>query len=225
MSLIYVLEDDENIQEIEIYALKNSGYQVKGYTTVKDFYKALKDVTPALIILDIMLPDEDGIEVLKKLRSKSDTKKIPVIMLTARTTEMDKVKGLESGADDYITKPFGVMEFVARVKAVLRRSEEADDLFLSLGAISVDNDKRVAYIKDKPYNLTYKEFELLKLFISNAGIVLSRENIMNRIWGTEYVGETRTVDMHVKTLRKKLGKFGDMIKTVRNVGYKIEEKD
>lgn len=180
---------------------------------------------PSLIILDIMLPDEDGIEVLKKLRSKSDTNKVPVIMLTARTTEMDKVKGLENGADDYITKPFGVMEFVARVKAVLRRSEVADGMFLRLGAISVDNDKRVAYIKDKPCNLTYKEFELLKLFVGNAGIVLTRENIMNRIWETEYVGETRTVDMHVKTLRKKLGKFGHMIKTVRNVGYKIEEED
>jgi two-component system alkaline phosphatase synthesis response regulator PhoP len=225
MSLIYVLEDDENIREIETYALKNSGYQVKGYTTVKDFYKALEDMIPSLIILDIMLPDEDGIEVLKKLRSKSDTNKVPVIMLTARTTEMDKVKGLENGADDYITKPFGVMEFVARVKAVLRRSEVADGMFLRLGAISVDNDKRVAYIKDKPCNLTYKEFELLKLFVGNAGIVLTRENIMNRIWETEYVGETRTVDMHVKTLRKKLGKFGHMIKTVRNVGYKIEEED
>jgi two-component system alkaline phosphatase synthesis response regulator PhoP len=225
MSLIYVLEDDENIREIETYALKNSGYQVKGYTTVKDFYKALEDMIPSLIILDIMLPDEDGIEVLKKLRSKSDTNKVPVIMLTARTTEMDKVKGLENGADDYITKPFGVMEFVARVKAVLRRSEVADGMFLRLGAISVDNDKRVAYIKDKPCNLTYKEFELLKLFVGNEGIVLTRENIMNRIWETEYVGETRTVDMHVKTLRKKLGKFGHMIKTVRNVGYKIEEED
>jgi two-component system alkaline phosphatase synthesis response regulator PhoP len=209
MSLIYVLEDDENIREIETYALKNSGYQVKGYTTVKDFYKALEDMIPSLIILDIMLPDEDGIEVLKKLRSKSDTNKVPVIMLTARTTEMDKVKGLENGADDYITKPFGVMEFVARVKAVLRRSEVADGMFLRLGAISVDNDKRVAYIKDKPCNLTYKEFELLKLFVGNAGIVLTRENIMNRIWETEYVGETRTVDMHVKTLRKKLVKMGD----------------
>ncbi|HPD00629.1 MAG TPA: response regulator transcription factor [Acetivibrio sp.] len=225
MSLIYVLEDDENIREIEIYALKNSGYQVKGYTTVKDFYKALEDMIPSLVILDIMLPDEDGIEVLKKLRSKSETKKVPVIMLTARTTEMDKVKGLENGADDYITKPFGVMEFVARVKAVLRRSEASYGMFLRLGAISVDNDKRVAYIKDKPCNLTYKEFELLKLFVCNAGIVLTRENIMNRIWETDYVGETRTVDMHVKTLRKKLGKFGDMIKTVRNVGYKIEEED
>ena len=147
MSLIYILEDDENIREIESYALKNSGYQVKGYTIVKEFYKALKEAIPSLIVLDIMLPDEDGIEVLKKLRSKPDTKKIPVIMLTARTTEMDKVKGLESGADDYITKPFGVMEFVARVKAVLRRSEKADDVLLSLGAISVDNDKRVAYIR------------------------------------------------------------------------------
>lgn len=225
MSLVYVLEDDENIKEIEIFALKNSGYEVKGYTTVKDFYEALKDTVPSLIILDIMLPDEDGIEVLKELRSKPDTKKIPVIMLTARTTEMDKVKGLESGADDYITKPFGVMEFVARVKAVLRRSQQTDEMFLCLGPISIDNDKRVAYIKDKPCNLTYKEFELLKFMISNAGIVLTRENIMNRIWGTEYVGETRTVDMHVKTLRKKLGKFGDMIKTVRNVGYKIEEED
>lgn len=223
MPLIYIVEDDVNIREIETFSLKNSGYAVNDFECAKDFYAKIHDKKPDLVILDIMLPDEDGMEILKKLRKNPETKKIPIIMITAKTTEIDKVKGLDAGADDYITKPFGVMELISRVKALLRRSMNIEDskLFV-LGELSVDNEKHKVSVNGEDCELTYKEFELLKLMIQNAGIVLSRDVIMERIWGVDFEGESRTLDMHIKTLRKKLGESGKRIKTVRNVGYRME---
>ncbi|MEG0806024.1 MAG: response regulator transcription factor [Lachnospiraceae bacterium] len=223
MALIYIVEDDTNIREIEGFALKNSGHTVEEFECAKDFYKKCTDRVPDLILLDVMLPDEDGLHILKKLRSTGETKRVPVIMVTAKTSEIDKVKGLDLGADDYLTKPFGIMELISRVKALLRRStEENSEKLLTSGDIFLDGEKRMVYVKDQPCELTYKEFELLKLFIQNAGIVLSRDVLMDRIWGTDYEGESRTLDMHIKTLRHKLGESGSRIKTVRNVGYTLE---
>ena len=216
MALIYAVEDDKNILEIEMFALKNSGYQVDGFECARDFYKKLDERQPDLVLLDIMLPDEDGLEIVGKLRRRPETKKLPVIMVTAKTTEIDKVKGLDVGADDYLTKPFGVMELIARVKAVLRRK------FLSLGDVFLDDEKHMVYVKDQPCSLTFKEYELLKLLLHNAGIVVTREIILERVWGIDFEGESRTLDMHIRTLRQKLGDAGTMIRTVRNVGYMIE---
>lgn len=221
MALIYAVEDDKNILEIEMFALKNSGYQVDGFECAGDFYKKLEERLPDLILLDVMLPDEDGLEIVKKLRKRPDTKKLPVIMVTAKSTEIDKVKGLDMGADDYLTKPFGVMELIARVKAMLRRTME-EEKFFSLGDIFLDDEKHTVYVKDVPCALTFKEYELLKLLLHNAGIVVTREIILERVWGIDFEGESRTLDMHIRTLRQKLGEAGAMIRTVRNVGYMIE---
>lgn len=223
MALIYVVEDDNDILEIETFALKNSNYEVKGFSNAKDFFTAVEEKAPSLAVLDVMLPDEDGLQIVQKLRSMPKVSKIPIIMVTARTTEIDKVKGLDMGADDYLTKPFGVMELIARVKALLRRSGiHEDKKLLSLDSLSMDDEKHAVYVNDSHCELTFKEYELLKMFLENIGIVLTRESIMNRIWGTDYSGETRTVDMHIKTLRQKLGDAGNRIKTIRNVGYMIE---
>lgn len=223
MSLIYIVEDDKNIREIESYALKNSGYSVDEFESAKSFWNKVSDRIPDLILLDIMLPDSDGIDVLKKLRRNPETKKIPVIMVTAKSTEIDKVKGLDNGADDYITKPFGIMELISRVKAILRRiNSMEEEKFIHLHELFMDGDKRMVYVSDELCELTYKEFELLKLFLQNAGIVMTRESIMEHIWGIDFEGESRTLDMHIKTLRQKLGTAGSYIKTVRNVGYRIE---
>ncbi len=223
MALIYIVEDDKNISEIEAFALKNSGHTVMEFDCAKSFYKKLVEKNPDVILLDIMLPDEDGLEILKKIRSVPETKKIPVIMVTAKTTEIDKVKGLDMGADDYLTKPFGVMELISRVKAILRRSKGMeDDKFLSVGDIFVDGEKHMVYVGDEPCELTYKEYELLKLLIQNQGIVLKRDIIMDRIWSLDYEGESRTLDVHIKTLRQKLKDSGSRIKTIRNVGYMLE---
>ena len=223
MALIYIVEDDQNIREIESFALKNSGYQVQGFECAKDFYLQLAEKTPDCILLDIMLPDEDGLEIVRKLRAIPDTKKVPVMMVTAKTTEIDKVKGLDIGADDYITKPFGVMELISRVKALLRRSMNTEEeKFLSAGDIFLDGEKHMVYVNDEPCELTFKEYELLKLLIQNQGIVMSRDVIMERIWGINFEGESRTLDVHIKTLRQKLKSAGALIKTVRNVGYIIE---
>ena len=223
MSLIYIVEDDKNIREIESYALKNSGYSVDEFESAKSFWNKVSERVPDLILLDIMLPDSDGIDVLKKLRRNPETKKIPVVMVTAKSTEIDKVKGLDNGADDYITKPFGIMELISRVKAILRRiNSMEEEKFIRLHDIVMDGDKRMVYVADEPCELTYKEFELLKLFLQNAGIVMTRESIMEHIWGIDFEGESRTLDMHIKTLRQKLGTAGSYIKTVRNVGYRIE---
>lgn len=227
MSLIYIVEDDTDILEIETFTLKNSGYEVQGFQNAKDFYEALEVNFPDLVVLDVMLPDEDGVQIVQKLRASEKGTKLPVIMVTAKTTEIDKVKGLDAGADDYLTKPFGVMELMARVKALLRRagSKEKDSTqsgVLSLGRISMDDRKHMVCVQEAGCELTFKEYELLKMFLENVGIVLTRESIMNRIWGVDYSGETRTVDMHIKTLRQKLGEEGNRIRTIRNVGYVIE---
>ena len=223
MALIYVVEDDNDILEVETFALKNSNYEVKGFSNAKDFFKAVEEKAPSLAVLDVMLPDEDGLQIVQKLRAMPKVSQIPIIMVTARTTEIDKVKGLDMGADDYLTKPFGVMELIARVKALLRRSGTHEDKkLLSLDSLSMDDEKHAVYVNDSHCELTFKEYELLKMFLENIGIVLTRESIMNRIWGTDYSGETRTVDMHIKTLRQKLGEAGNRIKTIRNVGYMIE---
>ena len=223
MALIYIVEDDVNIREIESFALKNSGYTIEDFACAKDFFARIRDKVPDLVLLDIMLPDEDGLEIVKKLRKKAETRMVPIIMVTAKTSEMDKVKGLDIGADDYLTKPFGVMELISRTKALLRRSlHMSEEKLLSIGDIFLDDEKRMVYVHDVACELTYKEFELLKMLMQNAGIVIPREEIMVHIWGMDYEGESRTLDMHIKTLRQKLGESGSRIKTVRNVGYRLE---
>jgi len=223
MQNIFVVEDDSNILEIESFALKNSGYQVTEFENARDFYRGLSEKTPDLILLDVMLPDEDGLKILKKLRQRGDTKYVPIIMVTAKSSEIDKVKGLDSGADDYITKPFGIMELISRVKALLRRSERAtESKFYTAGSIFMDGEKHLVYANEQQCELTFKEYELLKYLIINQGVVVSRDMIMERVWGTAYEGETRTVDVHIKSLRKKLGDSGQLIKTIRNVGYILE---
>ena len=225
MSVVFVVEDDTNIREIERYALKNSGYEVETFESGAELFQRLKEEIPSLILLDIMLPGESGLDILAKIRGTAETSRVPIIMVTAKTSELDKVKGLDLGADDYISKPFGVMELVSRVKALLRRSNPVqDEAQLMLGDIYIDNDRHAVLVGGKPCELTFKEFELLKYLIINRGIVLSRDKLMNQVWGFEYEGESRTVDMHIKTLRQKLGDAGHYIKTVRNVGYMIEEQ-
>ena len=223
MALIYIVEDDINIREIESFALQNSGYDIKDFSNAKDFYQAVKERKPDLILLDIMLPDEDGMEILQKLRKNSETKRLPIIMVTAKTTELDKVRGLDSGADDYIIKPFGVMELISRVKALLRRSMgEMQEKILEIDEILMDEEKHQVFVDGKPCELTYKEYELLRLLMQNRGIVLSRDVIMDRIWDISCDVESRTLDVHLKTLRSKLGDAARHIKTIRNVGYRME---
>lgn len=220
--LIYIVEDDTNILEIETYALKGNGFLIKGFDRALPFYEALTAEMPDLVLLDIMLPDEDGMKILKKLRNRQDTRRLPVIMVTAKSSEIDTVKGLDAGADDYITKPFGVMELISRVKALLRRSgrRPASDK-IELDELILDPDKRLCLSDGAVVELTYKEFELLQYLMINAGIVVKRDMLMDQIWGMDYEGESRTLDAHIKSLRKKLGVSGSHIKTVRNVGYMI----
>ena len=223
MALIYIVEDDTNIREIESFALKNSGYQTQDFGNAKEFYRAVKEKKPDLVLLDIMLPDEDGMEILQKLRKNPETKRLPIIMVTAKATELDRVKGLDLGADDYIIKPFGVMELISRVKAVLRRSMgEMQEKILKVDEILMDDERHQVYVSDKPCELTFKEYELLRLFMQNRGIVLSRDVIMDRIWDMNCDVESRTLDVHLKTLRAKLGDSARHIKTIRNVGYRME---
>lgn len=222
MALIYIIEDDDSIREIEEFALINAGHKVLGFACAKDFYRRLDDVIPDLCLVDIMLPDESGNEIVRKLRKNPDTKNIPVIMVTAKTTEMDLVRGLEDGADDYIKKPFSVMELMSRVKALLRRVQPREVEELVLDELVMNNVKHEVTVEDRVVELTFKEYELLSLFLVNKGIVLSRDTIMDKVWGTDYEGESRTIDMHVKTLRQKLGNYGNRIRTIRNVGYVIE---
>ena len=222
MALIYVVEDDDNIREIETIALKNSNYLVKAFARATDFYRALNDILPDLVLMDVMLPDENGCDIVRRLRSQSATKRLPVIMVTAKTSEMDMVKGLDDGADDYIKKPFSVLELLSRVKALLRRSTEETAQQLRVGDIQLDNARRIVLAQGKSVELTYKEYALLRYLMINAEMVLSRESIMRFVWGTDFEGETRTVDMHIKTLRQKLGPCGRQIGTVRNVGYVLQ---
>ena len=222
MALIYVIEDDANIREIEEYALKSSGFEVLAFERAQPFFDKLETLLPDLIILDVMLPDENGNEIVRKLRKNTETAKLPVIMATAKTSELDLVKGIEDGADDYIKKPFSVMELISRVKALLRRTLTEEVKELKLDGLTINNEKHEVSVNGNLIELTYKEYELLSFFILNKGIVLNRDTIMEQVWGTDYEGESRTIDMHVKTLRQKLGDYGTRIKTVRNVGYVIE---
>lgn len=222
MQLVYIVEDDKNIREIESFTLKNSGYQVNDFECAREFYKKLAEKVPNLIVLDIMLPDEDGLSIIRKVRQRQETKKVPIILVTAKTTELDKVKGLDTGADDYMTKPFGVMEMISRVKALLRRSADTREESAAVGEIFLDAERHTVYVNDTPCELTFKEYELLHFLMLNAGIVMRRDLIMERIWGIDFEGESRTLDMHIKTLRQKLGSASVHIKTVRNVGYVIE---
>ncbi len=222
--LIYVVEDDTDIRELETYALKNSGYDVQSFPESKSFFKACLTQMPNLVILDVMLPDFDGLSVLEKLRKDAVTKSVPVILVTAKGSEMDKVKGLDMGADDYITKPFSVLELISRVRAILRRcSSQTRQEVITLGGIVFDDSKHIVTSNGEPCTLTYKEYELLKYLLKNKGMALTRENIILNVWGYDFEGESRTVDMHITTLRQKLGECGNLIKTVRNVGYKAGE--
>ena len=220
--MIYIVEDDRNIQEIELFALKNSGYQAVGFETAKEFYKALSTRLPELILLDIMLPDEDGMSILKRLRSRADTQKIPVILVTAKATEIDKVKGLDGGADDYIAKPFGVMEMIARVKALLRRSSGLEESILTCGDVTLDSEKRMVYAAGRPVELTYKEFELLRLLMSRPGAVCPKGEILETLWGG---AEDNNLEAYISFLRKKLFYLGSRasIATLRKVGYRLED--
>lgn len=222
MALIYIIEDDVNIREIEEFALRNAGHKTLGFSNAKEFYKQMEKIIPNLIIADCMLPDESGNEIIRKLRKSPDTRKLPVIMVTAKTTELDLVKGIEDGADDYIKKPFSVMELISRVKALLRRTEPDDIKVIELNELTLNNEKREVAISGEQIELTYKEYELLQYLLMNKGIVLSRDSIMERIWGMAFECESRTLDMHIKTLRHKLGEYGSRIRTIRNVGYVIE---
>lgn len=220
--LIYIVEDDTAIKELESYALINSEFSVQGFERGKELFNALTIKIPALILLDIMLPDEDGIHILKKIRSTMAYRDIPVIMVTAKTTEIDAVKGLDMGADDYITKPFGVMELISRVKAVLRRTQKAEhQQILIYKNIVIDEAQHKVFVDDEEIELTYKEYEVLKLLIINKGIVLTRDKIMESIWGYDFEQGNRTVDVHIQSLRKKVKSAGVHIKTIRNVGYKV----
>ena len=222
MALIYIVEDDESIREIETIALKNSNYIVSAFENAKEFYKELDELVPDLILLDVMLPDESGYDIVRKLRKRPATQDIPIIMVTAKTTEMDMIKGLDGGADDYIKKPFSIMELITRVKALLRRTAKEEPKLLKLDDLVIDHERHVVTVNNEPVDLTYKEYELLRLLMGSQGIVMTREVIMRSVWDTDFEGETRTVDMHIKTLRHKLGDYGSRIKTVRNVGYVIE---
>lgn len=223
MALIYILEDDRNIREIEEIALKNADYEVVSFETAAEFEKRLKERVPDLLLLDLMLPDADGLRLVTQLRQNVMTRSLPVIMVTAKTTEIDKVRGLDSGADDYLTKPFSVMELISRVKALLRRSMKGlKERVITIGEVSLDVERRKVTVAGERCELTYKEYELLKLLMNNAGIVTPREEILSKVWETDFEGESRTIDMHIKTLRQKLGSSANRIKTVRNVGYLFE---
>ena len=220
MPLIYYVEDDENIRNLVLYSLTSAGYEAQGFDCGEDFWRAFSERTPDLVLLDIMLPGQDGVEWLRRLREREQ--KIPVMMLTARSSEYDKVVGLDAGADDYLTKPFGVMELLSRVRALLRRAgRDNAGALLSVGSLTLDPARRVVACGDTPVTLTFKEFELLHYLLRNQSIVLSREKIMDAVWGVDYPGESRTVDMHIKSLRQKLGPCGEHIVTVRGAGYKI----
>ncbi len=224
MANIYIVEDDSSILEIETIALKSSGHEIRGFDNGGDFMKAVADQAPDLVILDIMLPDMDGFDILRNLRNNKATKRLPVIMVTAKTAEIDLVRGLDSGADDYMKKPFSVIELITRVKALLRRAEPVDESIFTVADIVLDDVRHRVTVAGEPVPMTFKEFELLKYLMRNPNIVLSREKIMSHVWEMDFEGESRTVDMHIKFIRKKLGAAGKHIRTVRNVGYVIDEE-
>ncbi|EHI75328.1 phosphate regulon response regulator PhoB [Streptococcus criceti] len=222
--MIYCVEDDDDIRELVIYTLQTAGFDAKGFESSAPFWAALKLQQPQLILLDIMMPDEDGLSILKKLKEKSSTKDIPVIMATAKGTEFDKVKGLDLGADDYLVKPFGMMEMISRIKAVLRRSRPKDSS-LQLGIISLDSEQHLVTVGDQRLTLTRKEFDLLEIMMRYPKRVFSRQELLDAVWGEQAVLETRTVDVHIGTLRTKLGESGSSIQTVRGIGYRMEVED
>lgn len=219
--MIYCVEDDGAIRDLMVYTLNASGFEASGFPDGTEFWRAMREKRPELILLDIMLPGEDGIHILKKLRSSPVTADIPIIMATAKDSEFDRVIGLDSGADDYLSKPFGMMEMVARIKAVLRRTAPKQPAVLTCGGIVLDEGRHTVTVAGRPVSLTLKEYELLKLLMENAGQVFTREVLLSRVWGLDYIGETRTVDVHIGTLRTKLAESGEQIETVRGVGYKM----
>ena len=220
--MIYCVEDDANIRELLVYTLESTGLKAKGFPDGMTFFGALEKEIPKLVLLDIMLPGEDGLEILKKMKKSSKTKKIPVIMVTAKGSEFDKVVGLDAGADDYISKPFGMMELVSRVKAVLRRSNNYEEnTELTVGKVSLNIPKHQVLVNGQPVSLTLKEFDVLEKLMHNQGIVLTREQLLGEIWGYDFDGETRTVDVHIRTLRQKLGEKGNIVETIRGVGYRV----
>lgn len=222
--MIYCVEDDKNIRDLVVYALQSAGLEAMGFPDGETFFHALAEKKPSLIILDIMLPGEDGLSILKQLKQQQNTKEIPVVMLTAMSGEYDKVQGLDFGADDYISKPFGVMELIARVKAVLRRtSTPTSEHEICIGKLRLNLERHKVLADGQDVTLTYKEFELLHYLMKNHGLVLSRDKLLETVWGYEYEGETRTVDVHVRSLRLKLGNLSEMIETVRGIGYRIGE--
>lgn len=223
--MIYLVEDDDSIRELVLYTLYTTGFEAEGFRNAADFWQALEKELPQLVLLDIMLPDEDGLHILKRLRAGAETADLPVMMLTAKSSEYDRVVGLDSGADDYMPKPFGMMELVSRVRALLRRAAKpaAEDKLFTAGPLAVDVKRRAVTVDGEPVILTYKEFELLCYLLENRGVVLSRDQILTKIWDYNYSGETRTVDVHIRTLRQKLGDAGALIETVRGVGYRLAQ--
>ena len=223
--MIYLVEDDDSIRELVLYTLHTTGFEAEGFRNAADFWQALEKELPQLVLLDIMLPDEDGLHILKRLRAGAETADLHVMMLTAKSSEYDRVVGLDSGADDYMPKPFGMMELVSRVRALLRRAAKpaAEDKLFTAGSLAVDVKRRAVTVDGEPVILTYKEFELLCYLLENRGVVLSRDQILTKIWDYNYSGETRTVDVHIRTLRQKLGNAGALIETVRGVGYRLAQ--
>ena len=223
--MIYLVEDDDSIRELVLYTLHTTGFEAEGFRNAADFWQALEKELPQLVLLDIMLPDEDGLHILKRLRAGAETADLPVMMLTAKSSEYDRVVGLDSGADDYMPKPFGMMELVSRVRALLRRAAKpaAEDKLFTAGSLAVDVKRRAVTVDGEPVILTYKEFELLCYLLENRGVVLSRDQILTKIWDYNYSGETRTGDVHIRTLRQKLGDAGALIETVRGVGYRLAQ--
>ena len=223
--MIWCIEDDASVRDIEVYTLNQTGLDARGFEDGETFFEALKAEKPDLVILDLMLPGDDGVEILTRLRKNPDTENIPIIMATARGTEYDKVRSLDLGADDYLVKPFGMMEMVSRVKAVLRRCGGIQSAgVIDFGEIRMNTEERTATVSGKEINLTFKEYELLRQFLLNPGIAFSREQLFSKVWGDDYMGESRTLDMHIRTLRQKLGDCSEYIKTVRNIGYRLEKR-
>ncbi len=223
--MIWCVEDDPSIRDIEVYALQSTGFEAKGFETGDEFWKAIQTEVPELVLLDVMLPGLDGIELLSRMKKDPSLCEIPVIMATAKGSEYDKIQSLDLGADDYLVKPFGMMEMVSRVKAVLRRCKpRRSENQLKLDGLVMNLDEHTVSIDGERIMLTYKEFELLRLFLSRPGVAFTREQLLSDVWESDYLGETRTVDMHIRTLRQKLGSYGQLIETVRNVGYRLEAK-
>ena len=223
--MIYCVEDDESIRDIEVYTLCSTGFEARGFSDGRAFFEALEDELPDLVILDVMLPGEDGVSLLKRIKASPATRDLPVIMATAKGMEYDKISSLDLGADDYLVKPFGMMEMVARVKAVLRRSApKRESQTLKYASFEMNPDEHTVTVRGKRVELTLKEFEMLRLFLTRPGMVFTRDRLLSDVWGVDYDGETRTVDVHIRSLRQKLGSDGEMIQTVRGVGYRLEDK-